>query len=107
MPREVYLFSRTVNDQSRWTWRCAAAVRDHLRSKHKSLIVVRHDLITFLAILADAAYVGHKDSRFTGILAPRYHELHEGAVNMVPSATSLTWATHSSSASRVGSISCS
>src|SRR5438132_10224252 len=37
-----------------------------------------------------------------GMLAPTYQELHDG--NNVPSATSLTCATHSSSAAEVGSM---
>src|SRR3990172_2335946 len=40
---------------------------------------------------------------FPGMLAPRYQELHVGAVYMVPTATALTCATHESWPSRVGS----
>ena len=39
-----------------------------------------------------------------GMLAPRYQELQDGAVSIVPSATSFTWAIHFSSASTVGSM---
>ena len=41
-----------------------------------------------------------------GMLAPRYQELHDGAVNIVPLAISFTWAIHFSSASGVASMVC-
>ena len=39
-----------------------------------------------------------------GIFAPRYHDLHEGSVNIVPSAVRFTMLIHSSCASAVASI---
>ncbi len=39
-----------------------------------------------------------------GMFAPRYQELQLGAVYMVPSATSFTWAAHSVSESASGSM---